>query len=270
MGQAERPLASLSSRSLDQAQLPREPGGDKCSTLHALSAKQKILERRRRFVAAALATLGCGTAAGPSPHTGTSGAVPERGSSRGSATGSGTQPVPSVEVPPPAPTAPSAGLTLDTDGDGIPDASDACPTVAGVSAVDSTSNGCPPRPCLTILSPSEIQIDAKIYFDPGSDRIEPAARSVLDEIGRLMTDYPEMELEIIGYSDATEPESLSRSRADKVRSEIVARGVAPTRLTATGVGARQPVAPSGAALGRAENRRVEFIRRGPTRPLGAP
>jgi hypothetical protein len=48
--------------------------------------------------------------------------------------------VPPTSTPPP-----------DTDGDGVPDASDACPTVAGTEA-----NGCPPPPPVTGEVPTTI------------------------------------------------------------------------------------------------------------------
>jgi len=237
-------------------------------------AKRTILERRRRFVAAALATLAAPVGCGPASTNGPQGSGPRaqaaQPSRHGSATGDGQPAGPTLDVPPAVPTASSASPALDTDADGVPDADDACPTVSGVAVADSTSNGCPPRPCLTIVSPSEIQINAKIYFAYGSDRVPPEARPVLDELGQVLADYPEMELEIVGHSDDTEPESLSTARAENVRREIVARGVAPTRLTTTGAGARQPAAPSRSASGREQNRRVEFIRRGATRPLDAP
>ena len=38
----------------------------------------------------------------------------------------------------------AAGRPLDTDGDGIPDELDACPTVPGVKTDDPKTNGCPP------------------------------------------------------------------------------------------------------------------------------
>ncbi|HEX7604707.1 MAG TPA: thrombospondin type 3 repeat-containing protein [Polyangiaceae bacterium] len=42
-------------------------------------------------------------------------------------------------VPPPAP----APVPIDTDSDGVPDDTDACPTIAGAASVDRLKNGCP-------------------------------------------------------------------------------------------------------------------------------
>lgn len=42
-------------------------------------------------------------------------------------------------VPPPAP----APVPIDTDSDGVPDDTDACPTIAGVASADRLKNGCP-------------------------------------------------------------------------------------------------------------------------------
>ena len=37
-------------------------------------------------------------------------------------------------------------MPVDTDADGVPDDTDACPTIAGVTTVNRLANGCPKPP----------------------------------------------------------------------------------------------------------------------------
>jgi outer membrane protein OmpA-like peptidoglycan-associated protein len=238
-------------------------------------ARQIILARRQRLIAAALGLVG-GAACAPQsvgrarPETGSSSSVQAssgaRTASRTNARGQEADRVtPSpdagrAEEPPPA-----GGF--DTDGDGVPDARDACPDQPGADAPDSLRAGCPPRPCLTILPPGEIEFRARIAFERGRSTLPAHSIGVLDEMARVLADHDEMELEIIGHTDSTEPEDLALMRARSVRDALVTRGVAPSRLELSGQGARSPSAPNSTAEGRAQNRRVEFLRRGPRTPL---
>jgi outer membrane protein OmpA-like peptidoglycan-associated protein len=53
--------------------------------------------------------------------------------------------------------------------------------------------------------------------------------------------------------------SLSRDRAETVRQELIARGIAPERLLVSGLGGTQPIVPFSDLADRWQNRRVEFI-----------
>jgi outer membrane protein OmpA-like peptidoglycan-associated protein len=61
--------------------------------------------------------------------------------------------------------------------------------------------------------------------------------------------------------DAAHNMDLSKRRAEAVKSVLVSQfGIDGARLTTTGLGATKPVASNDTPQGRAENRRVEFIR----------
>jgi flagellar hook assembly protein FlgD len=53
--------------------------------------------------------------------------------------------------------------------------------------------------------------------------------------------------------------SLSRDRAETVRRELIARGVAPERLLVSGLGGTEPIVPFSDLTNRWQDRRVEFI-----------
>jgi outer membrane protein OmpA-like peptidoglycan-associated protein len=158
----------------------------------------------------------------------------------------------------------------DADGDGVPDARDRCPEQAGVDAVDSMQAGCPARPCLSMVAPSQIEVTAKIYFESGKSDLDAQAGPIVESVARALHDNPELELEAIGHCDSTEPDDLGLSRARRVRDAILARAISPARIGASGEGSRRPAASNASAAGRARNRRVEFVTRGPKRPLGSP
>ncbi len=52
---------------------------------------------------------------------------------------------------------------------------------------------------------------------------------------------------------------LGQKRAQAVREQLVARGVAADRIKAVGIGPDRPIADNTSAEGRANNRRVEII-----------
>jgi OOP family OmpA-OmpF porin len=53
---------------------------------------------------------------------------------------------------------------------------------------------------------------------------------------------------------------LSEKRAQAVKAWLVKEGIAASRLTTKGLGATKPLKPNDTAEGRAENRRVEFVK----------
>lgn len=101
----------------------------------------------------------------------------------------------------------------------------------------------------------------EVAFRSGTAELPPKEMPSLEEIAALLIEHRELYALVEGHTDsagtAAMNMALSQQRADAVRQAIIALGVAPERLSATGVGAARPVATNATRAGRRENRRVE-------------
>ena len=144
----------------------------------------------------------------------------------------------------------------DGDGDGIADKDDKCPAVAGIKA----NNGCPeiPKEIVTQIT----KIASKIFFETGSDKLKSGSKTQLDDLADILSKYPEAKLSVEGHTDNTgNPEKnvqLSQKRCESVKNYLVSKGIDANRLSATGYGDTKPIADNKTADGRAKNRRVEL------------
>ena len=98
-------------------------------------------------------------------------------------------------------------------------------------------------------------------FSSGSSKLRPGATGKLDEVVKATNAFPDIVLEVSGYTDnigsAQKNLKLSQDRADAVKAYLVGKGVAADRITSTGYGVDNPVADNATRAGRAKNRRVE-------------
>ena len=64
------------------------------------------------------------------------------------------------------------------------------------------------------------------------------------------------------YGDARQNEKLSKLRADAVKNYFIVKGIDPARITAIGLGDKNPIASNADWAGRNINRRIEieFVR----------
>jgi len=109
-----------------------------------------------------------------------------------------------------------------------------------------------------------LPLKASIEFDYNKARIRPSSYLVLDELAALLKEHPELILvEVQNHSDNTIRNYYgrrpTRDRAMSVRRALIARGIAPERLTAKGYGEERPIATNKTAAGRAKNRRTEIV-----------
>lgn len=102
---------------------------------------------------------------------------------------------------------------------------------------------------------------ARIEFATNSAAIGAGSDALLAAIASA-AGYCRGSLSIAGHTDnvgrAAANTSLSLRRAEAVRAELIARGVAAERLVAQGMGAADPIATNGSEQGRARNRRIEI------------
>lgn len=193
--------------------------------------------------------------------------------------------IPFGDAPAPVAAAPRA---VDSDGDGLPDDRDACPTVAA-----STADGCPP-PAPVAQTDSDgdgvndaqddcpgtlpgLKVDARgcaveteaqsvvlkgVTFLPGSATLTAEARTVLDGAAVALDGQKNLKVELGGYTDSQGKDAtnlaLSQRRANAARQYLIDQGIEADRLTAKGYGEASPIADNNTVEGRAENRRVEL------------
>ena len=103
-----------------------------------------------------------------------------------------------------------------------------------------------------------------VTFASGKADITPETAEILKKALNTMKAYPDMEVEIRGYTDNVGSRnlnmSLSQRRADSVRNWLIDGGIDPTRIIAKGFGPDNPIAPNNTPDGRKQNRRIEFVR----------
>ena len=111
--------------------------------------------------------------------------------------------------------------------------------------------------------------DAKIVthginFDIDKAVILPQSMGVLNDIKAIMTDNPDLKFEIDGHTDntggAAHNITLSQQRADAVKAQLISMGISASRLTTKGFGDTKPMSNNVTPEGKANNRRVEFVK----------
>jgi len=102
-----------------------------------------------------------------------------------------------------------------------------------------------------------------VLFDTGKADLRPEARERLAKVAGILIAYPDIKVEIDGYTDSTGTaelnQRLSEERAEAVRSYMSSQGVSADKLTTHGFGEENPVASNDTSSGRQQNRRVELV-----------
>jgi outer membrane protein OmpA-like peptidoglycan-associated protein len=147
-------------------------------------------------------------------------------------------------------------LKADTDGDGLNDGAEVSQKLDPLNPTDELVKG-PIR-----LGRGTTVILEGVNFAPGSATLTRGSRTELEDAFISLVLNPDLQIEIAGYTDnAGDPEvnrELSLRRAFTVKSWLVKLGIPGRRMTAVGMGARDPIAPNDTPEGRAQNRRIEF------------
>jgi OmpA-OmpF porin, OOP family len=116
------------------------------------------------------------------------------------------------------------------------------------------------------ISSSGRYVTHGILFDTDSDRLKPESASVIRMIASGLETNPALNLQIEGHTDsvgnADHNLDLSKRRAESVKAVLASQfNVDASRLTTNGLGATKPVEPNDTPAGRAQNRRVEFVKK---------
>lgn len=103
-----------------------------------------------------------------------------------------------------------------------------------------------------------------ILFDVNKAAIRPESMGTLNEIAGLMKKHNDLNFEIQGHTDSDGADvnnlKLSQQRADAVKEKLVSMGIDGSRLTTKGFGETKPIDDNSTAEGKANNRRVEFVK----------
>jgi outer membrane protein OmpA-like peptidoglycan-associated protein len=104
-----------------------------------------------------------------------------------------------------------------------------------------------------------------ILFDIASDKIKPESTGVIKEIAAVLKDNPSVKIKIVGHTDSDGDDQknldLSKRRAASVKSFLRDEfRIDESRIQTDGMGESKPVADNNSKEGKANNRRVEFIK----------
>jgi len=103
-----------------------------------------------------------------------------------------------------------------------------------------------------------------INFDIDKATLKPESMGTLNMIVQVLKDNPDLKFEIDGYTDNTGQAahnlSLSQQRSEAVKTQLVQMGISASRLSSKGFGDTNPIGDNATIEGRANNRRVEFVK----------
>jgi OmpA-OmpF porin, OOP family len=104
-----------------------------------------------------------------------------------------------------------------------------------------------------------------INFDIDKATIKPESMGTLNMIVQVLKDNPDLKFEIDGHTDnsgtAQHNLTLSQQRADAVKAQLVSMDIDASRLTTKGFGDTKPISDNTSLEGKANNRRVEFVKK---------
>jgi outer membrane protein OmpA-like peptidoglycan-associated protein len=119
------------------------------------------------------------------------------------------------------------------------------------STFGATAAAIPARPAAFLL-----------YFVMGSDELTEESKGELARMLEELRRRPAPDILVIGHTDRVGSEEdndrLSLQRAERVRANFVAQGIAAERIRAAGRGEREPVVQTADGVDEPRNRRVEI------------
>ncbi len=103
-----------------------------------------------------------------------------------------------------------------------------------------------------------------IKFDVNKATIKAESMGTINYVVKMMQDHPELNFSVEGHTDCDGEEAanqkLSEARSKAVMDKMIELGIAKDRLTSKGHGESKPMTGNDSPEGKAQNRRVEFVK----------
>ena len=103
-----------------------------------------------------------------------------------------------------------------------------------------------------------------IKFDVAKASIKPESMGTINYVVKMMTDHPELNFSVEGHTDSdgesASNQKLSEARAKAVTETMINAGISADRLSSKGYGETKPMTSNDTPEGKAQNRRVEFVK----------
>jgi len=150
-------------------------------------------------------------------------------------------------------------LLADTDKGSVPDGLE---VQHGTNPLDP-SDDVPKKDTIKIEVGQSIVLEG-IQFKSGSADITAESDTILTKVYNTLAGDTTIAVEVQGYTDNVGSRSsnlkLSLARAEAVKTYLVNKGIAASRIGTKGLGPDKPVAPNTTDEGKQKNRRIEFVR----------
>ena len=103
-----------------------------------------------------------------------------------------------------------------------------------------------------------------VQFPFNSAALTATSHAQLDNVVRVMREYPKTKIEVNGHTDSRGEDArnlvLSQNRANTVQTYLIAKGISATRIIkAVGFGEKSPISDNDSEEGMQENRRSEIV-----------
>ena len=114
-----------------------------------------------------------------------------------------------------------------------------------------------------VLSEGKIIVNG-IKFDVNKASLKAESMGPINKIYNLMTKNPDLNFSVEGHTDADGGDDtnmeLSKARGKAVMDKLIAMGISKDRLKSNGYGESKPIDNNSTPEGKANNRRVEFVK----------
>jgi type IX secretion system PorP/SprF family membrane protein len=103
---------------------------------------------------------------------------------------------------------------------------------------------------------------SRLTFEFKSSKLTPASEQLVNDMLKVLKKYPEMQIEVAGYTDNVGSQEanqkISLARAESIRQQMLKGGIPADRIKTFGYGPANPIASNATEEGRKENRRAQF------------